>query len=454
MWKQRLRDLNSNVKHSMHINLSSYSNSKGNLRVRCVAVLGIGSLLAVVLILFWLPTSPAQTTKQGNIQGTVIDRKLEKPLVSHPITLTVHKADAAETQETLTDENGNYRFADLPLDPTVHYTVSTVYEDTDYTEKDLVLSTWATNITVDFDIGAFTDDKSQVEIKAYTFIIGPPPTDHAPDGAVTVSEVVGVENRSNLPFQIKHGTQTVGLHLTLPEGTEGFQSHSPTALMMNPTTNEAILTTPLPPGESQLGYTYIFHVERSKLNLSRRLDFDTVEFYFFVPEGINFAPNAKFFGTPRREQIHGNVFLIYQSVAGKTFNAGTTVDLTLNVNMNAARGAAPGQASNLGQLVLIAVAAALAGGFFVAALFKLRAPSSDEVSNTDDPITPPDAGWLRKLSTDDIEHVRIARLEFITYLDDKYEKQGISERVYKRLRREQTERLTTLLEQQKRGNDA
>ena len=438
----------------MHTNLSSYSNSTGNLRVRCVAVLCMDSLLAIALILFWLPTSLAQTTKQGNIQGAVIDRKLEQPLVSHPITLTVHKADTAETQETLTDENGNYRFADLPLDPTVHYTVSTVYEGTDYTEKDLVLSTWATDLTVDFDIGAFTDDPTQVHIKSHTFIIGPPPADHAPDGAVTVIEAIGVENRSDLPFQTKHGTQIIGLHLTLPKGTEGFQPHAPTALTMNPITNDVILTTPLPPGESQLGYTYIFHVARSELNLSRRLNFDTSEFYFFVPEGIGFVPNAKFFSAPRREQIHGNVYFIYQSVAGRTFEAGTTADLTLNVNIDTTRGAAPGQTSNLGQLVLIAVAAALAGGFFVAALFKLRAPSNSAGSNTDDSITPPDAGWLRKLSTDDIEHVRIARLEFITYLDDTYEKQEISERVYKRLRREQTERLTTLLEQQKRGNNA
>ena len=437
----------------MHINLSSDSNSKGNLQVRYLTPSCLRSLLVIALILFFLPTSVAQTTQLGNIQGTVIDRKLEKPLVSHPITLAVHKTDTAETQETLTDENGNYHFGDLPLDPTVHYTVSTVYEDTEYTEKDLVLSTWATHITANFDIGAFTDDTSQIQVRTHTFIIGPPPEDHAPDGAVTVIEALGVENRSELPFQTKHGTQTVGLHLKLPKGTEGFQPHSPTALTMDPITDNVILPTPLPPGESQLGYTYIFHVERSELNLSRRLDFDTAEFYFFVPDGIGFAPNAKFFNPPRREQIHGNVYLVYQSVAGKTFNAGTTADLTLNVNMNAARGAMPGQTSNLGQLVLIAVAAALAGGFFVAALFKLRAPSSTE-SNTDDSGTPPDAGWLRKLSPDDIEHVRVARLEFITYLDDTYEKQEISERVYNRLRREQTERLTTLLAQQKRGNDA
>ena len=412
--------------------------------------------MAALTLLFPLSTSYAQTTELGGIQGAVIDRNQDKPLVAQPVVLTIHKGDATETQETVTDENGNYRFGDLPLDPIVHYTVSTVHEGTDYTEKDVVLSTWAPSIKIDFEIGGFTDDKTQIRVNSHSFVIAPPPPDHAPDGAVTIIEAIGIENLSDLPFQTTHGTQRVGLHLSLPAGTEGFQPHQATELAINPATNQAIRMTPLPPGETHLGYTYIFHVEKDKLDLSRRLDFATTEFLFFVPEGINFAPRAKFFGAPKREQIHGNTYLIYQSTAPKAFTAGTTVDLALNVNMGSARGALPGQtSSNLGQLILIAVAAALTGGFFVAALFKLRTANNSNKSDTDDnTTTPADAGWLRKLSPEDHEHVRVARLEFITHLDDKYEKQGISERVYKRLRREQTERLTTLLEEQQRRTDA
>jgi hypothetical protein len=413
------------------------------------------SLLAVVLtLLSSLPTPYAQTTESGDIQGTVIDKKQDKPLVALPVTLTIHKADTAETQETMTDENGNYRFGNLPLNPSVHYTVSTVHEGTNYTEKDVVLSTWAPNIKIDFEIGGFTDDKTQIRVKSHSFVIAPPPPDHAPDGAVTVIEAVEIENRSDLPFRTAHGTRTVGLHLTLPKGTEGFQPHQSTELTINPATNQAIRTTPLPPGETQLGYTYIFHVEKNRLDLSRRLNFATEQFVCFVPESINFVPSAKFFGAPKREQIHNSIYLIYQSTAPKAFSAGATVDLSLDVNMGPAGGALPGQTSNLGQLILIAVAAALAGGFFVAALFKLRRANNSTKSDTDDTSTPSDAGWLRKLSSDDLDHVRVARLEFITHLDDKHEKQEISERVYKRLRREQTERLTTLLEEQTRGNDA
>ena len=428
---------------------------RGNSQVGAITVRCMRSLLAIALIFFTaLSVLHAQTAELGDIRGTVIDKKLGKPLVLHSITLTVHKADTVETQETTTDENGNYRFADLPLDPSVHYTVSTTHDGTDYIEQDLVLSTWVPNIEINFDVGAFTDDSAQILVKSHTFIIGPPPPDHPPDGAVTVAEAIGLENLSHLAFRTEHGSQKVGVHLTLPKGVEGFQPHLSAALEMNPDTNQAVFRTPLPPGESQLGYNYIFHVERDTLDLSRRLNFNTMRFYFFVPEGVGFVPRAKFFGTPKREQIHGSVYLIYESSEHQTFAAGKNVDLALDVNMGAARGGLPGQASNLGQLILIAVAAALTGAFFVAALFKLRAANNTTASDTDDTSIPPDTGWLRKLNPDDREHVRVARLEFITHLDDKYEKQEISERVYKRLRREQTERLTTLLEEQKRGNNA
>lgn len=439
----------------MCTNISSYNNPQSNSQIHNVITWWMCSLLVVALtLLFPLPTPYAQTAQRGDIQGTVIDKKQDKLLVAQPVTLTIHKADTTETQETTTDENGNYRFGNLPLDPSVHYTISMVHGGTNYTEKDVVLSTWVPNIKIDFEIGGFTDDKTQIRVNSHSFVIAPPPPDHPPDGAVTVIEAVGIENLSDLPFKTMHGTQTVGLHLTLPKGTEGFQPHQSTELRLNPITNEAIRTTPLPPGETHLGYTYIFHVEKDRLDLSRRLDFATAEFLFFVPEGIDFAPRANFFGAPRREQIHGNIYLIYQSTAPKAFAAGTTVDLALNVNLGATRGALPGQTSSLGRLVLIAVAAALTGGFLVAALFKLRTANTSPNSDTDDTSSPSDAGWLRKLSTDDLEYVRVARLEFITHLDDKHEKQEISERVYKRLRREQTERLTTLLDQQKRGNNA
>ena len=442
--------------NKFHVRLETVPTKRGNLQFRSITARCMSGLLAIALISFTVClVLYAQTAEIGGIQGSVIDKKHEKPLASHPVILTIHKDDTVETQETATDENGNYSFGELPFDPSVHYTVSTVHDGTDYIEKDLVLSTWVPNIEINFDIGAFTDDNRQVRIRTHRFIIGPPPADHPPDGAVTIFEAIGLENLSDLPFRTTHGTQKVGMHLRLPNGVEGFAPISPAELMIDTATNQVTLKTPLVPGESQIGYNYIFHVHKNGLDLSRRLNFETQGFIFYVPEGVGFVPRAKFFDAPMREQIHHNVYLKYQSNPGKTFAAGDKVDLALNINMGAlGGGSSEQQSSNLGQLILIVVAAALTGGFFVAALFKLRATKNPTESVPDDSSTPSDAGWLLKLNPDDREHVRVARLEFITHLDDKYERQEISERVYKRLRREQTERLTTLLEQQKRGNNA
>jgi len=416
---------------------------------RPVTVCGTGTLLAVAFtLLLWLSLTYAQT-EPGHIQGKLIDKKQDKPLVAHPVTLTMHKADTVENQATTTDESGNYRFEDLPLDASVHYTVSIDYKGTDYTENDLVLSTWAPNLTVNFEIGAFTDDMSKVQIKAHTFVIGPPPPDHAPDGALSVMEVLQVENKSDMPFQTEHHNQAVGLHLGIPAGYEAFKVHSQHELAINPETQQVILKNPLPPGTLELGFAYILHLNRAEFDLSRFLNFGTELVYIFVPDGINLKPNAKQFSLTRRETIHNRVYTIYQSAPADNFSAGATADFSLKLFNPEAP-----QAKDLGQMVLIAVAAALAGGFLVAAIFKLRRARNQRVSPTEgagqnQSAAATDLGWLRKLSDADLEYVRVARLEFITYLDEMHEKQEISERVYNRLRREQTERLTELLAQRK-----
>lgn len=384
----------------------------------------------------------------GYIHGRLTDKKLDKPLAAHPVTLNVHRANAdVETQETVTDENGDYRFDELPLDPSLHYTVATTYEGSEYTEEDLVLSTWAPNLTVNLDIGAMSNDRSKIRVKTHMLFIGPPPEDHAPDGAVSVREILQVENQDNLPFQTVHGGKPVGLHLGLPRGHEGFQSRTSHELAVSPATNQVVMTTPLPPGQLEFGYVYILHVEDAELDLSRLLQFDTEHLYILVPERFNLRPQSKRFGEPRREAIHNLIYNIYSNPENEPFPAGARADLTLKFGV-----ASQETSADLGQMALIAVAAALTGGFFVAALFMLRnahnRSKTSETAETHEDAKP-DAGWLGKLNDEDLEDVRVARLEFITYLDDARKNQHISERVYNRLRREQTERLSATLNQRK-----
>ena len=205
-----------------------------------------------------------------------------------------------------------------------------------------------------------------------------------------------------------------------------------------------MMTTPLPPGQLEFGYTYILHVEDTELDLSRLLQFDTGQLYIFVPERFNFRPQSKRFSEERREVIHNLIYNIYNNPESEPFPAGARADLTLKFGV-----ASQETSADLGQMALIAVAAALAGGFFVAALFMLRGASRNKSTDADDTHenAKPDASWLRKLNDEDLENVRVARLEFITYLDNARENQRMSERVYNRLRGEQTARLSATLNQ-------
>ena len=148
------------------------------------------------MILTCLPSAVGQSDI-GKIAGQVIDKKENRPLSQQLVVLQIRReGEDVQQRETATDDNGAYIFDSLSTAFDVHYAVSTNYEGKEYIEQDLVLSEWLPNITVNIEIGAFTDDPSQVKIRSHTLIIGPPPPDHAPDGAVSVLELIQIENTS------------------------------------------------------------------------------------------------------------------------------------------------------------------------------------------------------------------------------------------------------------------
>ena len=398
------------------------------------------SLLVITTIfLLWSPTTYSQN-EVGDIHGKLTDKKLSKPIANHPVTLKIHKAGDVTEQETKTDENGNYRFGNLPLDVETHYTVSTNYDGTEYIEKDLVLSTWVPSLAIDMDISEVTDDPSQVGIKSYTLVIQISSEEQIKKGVVVVNEFLDVENLGISPFQITREKKAVGFNHDLPEGYDGFQPITPNSLTRNSTGNQIILTDPLPHGRTVIVYKYLFQANNAKLelDLSRRMRFRTDRISILIQEGINLAPHSKYFKPTKYEAIDNAVYKGYAAVRKGGFSTNKTVNLIMGT---------PKPKSNIGQMTFIAIAAALAGGFLVAAIFMLRRAQRASEESDDAESAPTDTGWLRKLSDADLEHARTTRLEFITLLDDAHEKQDISERVYTRLRTEQTERLTEILDQ-------
>ncbi|MDE0315661.1 MAG: carboxypeptidase-like regulatory domain-containing protein [Candidatus Poribacteria bacterium] len=404
--------------------------------------------LLVITVIFLLCVSTIYSQNDvGNIHGTLTDKKSNKPIANHPVTLNIHKAGDVTQQETTTDKDGNYRFENLALDIETHYTVSTNYNGREHIEKDLVLSSFVPNIAIDIEIGEVTDDPSQIQIKSFTILIGSTPETLAKEGFVVVNEFLNVENLNTSPFQIVRDGETVGFNFDLPKTHKGFHPHprAPKSLKLSSTGSHIVLTDPLPHGSTLIVYEYLYPVNSAEFDLSRRMPFHTDQIAILIQDGINLNPHSKHFNTPEYEAINGVVYKAYSAAQKGKFSAGKIVDLKLGI---------PKPESNMGQMAFIAIAAALAGGFLVAAIFMLRRAQRTSKESDEAQPTTTDAGWLRKLSDADLEHARTARLEFITLLDEAQEKQDISERVYNRLRKEQTERLTEILDQRKeRGLD-
>ncbi len=402
----------------------------------------------IFTVLICLSSAVAQSNT-GKIEGQIIDKRANQPLPHQLVVLQTHReGEDVQQREMVTDDSGFYSFEDLSTAFDVHYAVSTNYEDEEYIEQDIVLSEWLPHIKVNIEIGAFTDDPAQIKIRQHTLIISPPPEDHAPDGAVSVLELIQVENTSELAFQTSIDNQSAGVHFNLPNGHENLQIDQTFKQELDITANRLIASQPLAPGTHQLGFFYLMHIVDSDLVLSRKLTFDTAQFYVFISDGMPLAPQSRMLGAGRQEQIHGRVYTIYATDPAQPLSTSQTVDLRFRVTSIAppsqgGTGETARKPSDPKMIALIAISAALAGGFLVAAILKIRSPKSSDDSQQ--PQRTPDASWLGKLDVADLERTRIARLEMITRLEELHEKREISDRVYERLRKEQADRLAAVL---------
>ena len=375
----------------------------------------------------------------GRIEGRVIDRGKDQPLSQQLVILRIHQEGKdVQQRDTTTDNSGVYAFDNLSTAFDVHYVVSTTYDGEEYVEKDIVLSEWVPKVRVNIDIGGFTDDPSMVKIRQHTIVITPPPADHAQHQAVSVMEIIGVENTSKAAFRFDLDNQPTGLYFNLPKGYEALRIDSGFKQDTTAQTARLVSNQPLEPGNSRVGFSYVAHID-SGLDLSRKLTFDTDEVYVFVAEGTPLASQSRILGAGRREQVHEQIYTIYATDPAKPLTTGQIADLRFKA-MNRSP-------SNPTLIALIAISAALAGGFLVAAIFKMRRPTLNAADDTQKPQGLPDASWLGKLDAADLERTRVARLEIITRLDALYETREISERVYNRLRKEQVDRLESVLAQ-------
>ena len=381
----------------------------------------------------------------GQIQGRVFDFGQNRPLVNHPVVLEALQKDKVEkvgdlpdSKEIKTNEEGFYEFRNLPLSFSIYYTISTEFEGNTEQEEDIMVTNWIPSVTVDLNLNlnTFTNDPQVIKILRHSVILRPLP-DHAHGEAVQALEILRIENSSQFGFQQEINGQLLACLLDLPAGAEQVQAGSASIEFTqdNSMSEDPLrVPAPIPTGQTDLTVTYILHTDKV-IDLSRTQPFLTEDFQLLIPESLPFFVQSQSLGTKSSQTIHNVVYSVYQTIA--PIGIGRKIQIEMKNTPS----------SPTLQIVLVIGLVICLAGFAFTLVLRIRKPVQVESVPPIATEVIPDASWLKKSNTIDLEAIKKVRLEFIAHLDEMHQKREMSDRVHKRIRREQVERLSATLAQ-------
>ena len=380
----------------------------------------------------------------GQIQGRVFGFGQNRPLVNHPVVLEALQKDKVEkvgdlpdSKEIKTNEEGFYEFRNLPLSFSIYYTISTEFEGNTEQEEDIMVTNWIPSVTVDLNLNlnTFINDPQVIKIQRHSVILRPLP-DHAHGEAVQALEILRIENSSQFGFQQEINGQLLACLLDLPAGAEQVQAGSASIEFTQDSMSQDPLRVPapIPTGQTDLTVTYILHTDKV-IDLSRTQPFLTEDFQLLIPESLPFFVQSQSLGTKSSQTIHNVVYSVYQTIA--PISIGRKIQIEMKNTPS----------SPTLQIVLVIGLVICLAGFAFTLVLRIRKPVQVESVPPVATEVVPDASWLKKSNTIDLEAIKKVRLEFIAHLDEMHQKREMSDRVHKRIRREQVERLSATLAQ-------
>ena len=380
----------------------------------------------------------------GQIQGRVFDFGKNRPLVNHSVVLKAIQKDKVEkvvdlpnSKEIKTNEEGFYEFRNLPLSFSIYYTISTEFEGNTEQEENIMVTNWIPSVTVDLNLNlnTFINDPQVIKILRHSVILRPLP-DHAHGEAVQALEILRIENSSQFGFQQEINGQLLACLLDLPAGAEQVQAGSASIEFAQDSMSEDPLRVPapIPTGQTDLTVTYILHTDKV-IDLSRTQPFLTEDFQLLIPESLPFFVQSQSLGTKSSQTIHNVVYSVYQTIA--PIGIGRKIQIEMKNTPS----------SPTLQIVLVIGLVICLAGFAFTLVLRIRKPVQVESVSPIATEVVPDASWLKKSNTIDLEAIKKVRLEFIAHLDEMHQKREMSDRVHKRIRREQVERLSATLAQ-------
>ena len=215
----------------------------------------------------------ASAQANGRITVTVTNRTTGETLADQEVAVLRHVDEMGETEayaSGMTDRDGHYVFDKLPLDG-AHYVVGTRHLDVQYTSDHLVLEEGTPSHETALDVFEASPSDEDIQVSALHLII------EVNQDVLNIREIVIVRNSGNKTYT-PEGHEG-GIALTLPTAAFGLQ---PVTLGVENTDHGLRYTQPVPPGESQIFFTY--SVDRKAIGdmLTKRMEYDTGRVQVFL----------------------------------------------------------------------------------------------------------------------------------------------------------------------------
>ena len=284
-----------------------------------------------------------------------------------------------------------------------------------------------------------TNKQTRIKILQHTLVIT-----NIENGLMTVMELIQAKNQ-DATIQRQDNQPTI--LCSLPKEYLNLKLEPQSAGKLEEDSGNLKLQSLIELSETQnFGFTYTIRFSETP-DLSRRITCETVQLNTFIPDGIPLVPSTNFLKENQQERIHEQTYNIYTSSSEKSLQPGQLADVRFQIRKP------PPSTSNIQKQqtepwlsILIAIASVILGGFLVIVYFKIQVPPSytDQVHSQQNVA---DLNWLKKLNSKDLDQAKNARIEFISQLDAIHEQEQISAKVYNRLRKAQTEKLSTILKQ-------
>lgn len=234
-------------------------------------------LIALIVAGASLP-APAGAAERGAIEGVVMNETTGEPQAGAEVTLVQIRSDLSEAEETVarTDDRGRYAFGDLATGDSFFYTVDVTYKGGLYPSEALTLpadTSDAPVIETTTRVWEPTTDPGAVVIRR-NIVFAIPRGD-----AIAVVESVKIVNLSDASAYVGRGADvesnttagTLGLALP-PDATESTIAVLESSLNvpeLRKTSFGMTMTSAIPPGETDITYSYRLAGDAATYDLSR-----------------------------------------------------------------------------------------------------------------------------------------------------------------------------------------